>query len=384
MAGFGIGFGAFAQGLTGGLQTGLKLGKQFKEAKIQNANEAAIKDAKVDYDKQIADNVLTQAGQAPGIGEPFDVDAANAKAKESVGSFTDFLYQKKMPQIIDTLVQNGDIAGAEKMRKWADDGKERKFMENFGKVLGGWAAGRSSGDYTPFADQAVKLLNSGNYGITADGYDFVKDGDGNTTGLTFNLKDKDGKTFAHTFNSIDDAAQFIAAQGSPTSRFKQWQAEQDAAIKLKTKQGEAAIGLGKDVAVEGVKQKGRLELQDRKADDQLRLEATKNKSGTIKDQQTDDYVMGLLKARGFGDEEVNRYITQKYLPGFRKAKSPQEYAQQIVLELSKDPMIEDKSPEGIRKQAQALMDIARELGADGSTPAARAPAASPRNLPIFR
>lgn len=383
MAGFGIGFGAFAQGLTGGLQAGLKLGKQFKEAKTRNATEGAIKEAKADYDKDIADKVLTQAGQQPGIGEPFDAEGAAKKAREE-NPFMDFLYQKKLPQITGALVEAGDLDGAEKWRKWGADAKERKFMEGFGKVLGGWAAGRSSGDYTPFADQAVKLLNGGNYGLSAKSYDFVKDGDGNTTGLTFHLKDKDGKTFDHTFNSIDEAAQFISAQASPTSRFKQWQSEQEAAIKLKTEQGKAAIGLGKDVALEGVKQKGRLELQDRKADDDLRRDAVKAKSGTIKDQQTDEYVMGLLKTRGFGDEEVNRYVAQKYLGGYRKGKSPQEFAQQLVIDLSKDPMIEDKSPEGIKAQARALMDIARELGGDGATPAARAPSGRTRNLPVYR
>lgn len=393
---FGIG-GSFGGGFASGLLAGAKVGQAFNGAlDTYNTNQERkdqIAGAKKDYDSTISEDVMQQAGEQaaneqPGISAPFDAAAANEKAKKKVGSFTDYLYTQKMPQIVDALVAKGDIAGADALRKWSDDGKERAFMKDFGKTLGDWHAGQSTGNYTSFADSAVKMLNKGNYGMTATGYDFVKNSDGKTTGLTFNLKDADGKESSHTFNSMDEAAQFVAAQGAPETRVKQWIAQQDAATKLKatiaTKQVDAQIGIAKDTAVEGVKQKGRLDLQDRKADDAMRLEATKGKSGANKEQQTNDYVIGMLKERGFNDDDVNNYIAGKYLgESYRKGKSPQEYAQQLLLDLSKDPMNSGKTLGELKIQAQGIMDITNELGGKNAKPP-RTPAAPSSNLPVYR
>lgn len=390
---FGIGFGAFAQGLASGVNTGLKLQQAWDAKDKRDTQKQAIADAKTGYDNAVSEDVMQQAGQQAqaGIDTPFDAEAATTKAKQKVGSFTDYLYQQAMPGIIDKMVQGGDIAGAEAMRKWADDGKERSFMNEFGKTLGAWNAGKASGDYSAFADSAVSLLNKGNYGITANGYDLIKDADGKTTGMKFKLKDQDGKEFDHTFNSLDDAASFIAGQGAPQSRVKQWMAQQEAANKFKstvaTKQAEAQIGLAKDTEMERIKQQGRKELEDIKSDNKLRQAAASKKDAVNKEQATNDYVIGLLKDRGYDDDAVNQFLSNKYLGGYRKGKSPEEFGQQLVLELSKDPMNAGKPAAEILKQAQDLVDISRKIGTDGnqSRKPARAPAPSQSsNFPVYR
>lgn len=393
---YGLG-GSFGGGFASGLLAGAKVGQAFRgNLDTYNTNQARkdeLAKAKTDYDSTVSEDVMQQAGQQaaseqPGLDKPFDAAAASEKAKKKVGSFTDFLYNQKMPQIVDSLVAKGDLAGAETLRKWADDGKERSFMKEFGKTLGSWNSGKATGDYTAFADSAVNLLNKGNYGTTATGYDFVKDSDGKTTGLTFNLKDADGKEASHTFNSMDEAASFLAAQGAPESRVKQWMAQQDAATKLKSKIGEKQIetqyGIIKDNATEDNKQKNRKEMQGIKADDALRLEATKGKDAANKEQQTNEYIIGMLKERGFGDDAVNEYVANKYLGGFRKGKSPQEFAQQLVLELSKDPMNSGKSRDDILKQAQSLVDIANQLGGTNKAPGGAPAPAQKSNLPVYR
>lgn len=375
----GIGFGAFAQGMNQGLGTGMKLRGAWDAKQVRDQRQATIDTAKKEYDKSIDTEVAAQPGIAP--------EQARNNATAKVGSFTDYLYGTAMPKLIDTYTQNGDLEGAETMRKWATDAKERKFMDNFGKTLGAWAAGQSSGDYAPFAQSAVDLLNKGNYGIKATGYDLVKDSEGKTTGLTFKLKEGENE-FNHTFNSIDEAAKFLSAQGSPANRVKQWQAEQEAATKLKGEMAKekmkAGVGLGKELAVEDARQKGRMQLQEQKADDALRLEATKGKGSATKEEQTNEYVIGLLKQRGFNDDEVNNYLSNKYLGGYRKGKSPQEFAQQIVIEMAKDPMNAGADPKDLQKKAQALVDIAVTLGnanSGQSKPAAPAPS---RNIPVYR
>ncbi|MEY9435595.1 hypothetical protein [Bradyrhizobium elkanii] len=381
MANFGIGFGAFAQGMNQGVGTGMKLRGAWDAKQLRDQRQATIDTAKKEYDKSIDAEVAAQPGIAP--------EQARSNATAKVGSFTDYLYGTAMPKLIDTYTQNGDLEGAETMRKWSADAKERKFMDSFGKTLGYWAAGNSSGDYTGFADSAVKLLNNGGYGIKATGYDLVKDGEGKTTGLTFKLKDGDNE-FSHTFNSIDEAAKFLAAQGSPANRVKQWQAEQEAATKLKADMAKetmkAKVGLGKELAVEDAKQKGRIDLQKQKADDALHLEATKGKGSSNKEQEKDDYVISALKARGFGDDDVSAYFANKYLGGYRKGKSPQEFAQQVLLELTKDPMVTDKSPENLKRLTKGIVDTANEFGgaSDGPRPKPGAAPAPSRNIPVYR
>lgn len=388
MSNFGIGFGAFVDGFNKGWGLGDKIASGVR----QGQQRKAMKQAKSDYDKTIADNVMQQAGQAD-PNQAFDAEGAAKNARKQM-SFTDFLYQQKMPEIIDAMVQGGDIQGAEAMRKWAEDGKERKFMESFGKVLGNWSAGQSSGDYEPFAKSAVELLNNGGYGMKATGYEIIKDKDGNPAGLKFDLND--GKSnFAHTFSSIDEAAQFLAAQGSPSSRVKQWMQAQEAAQKVQAERVKSAIGLQKDVALEGVRQQGRERLegirrqgQERlegiKHDNNLQLDASRARGGG-KASQEDQYVMELLRSRGFGDDEVNQYIANKYLGGYRKGKSPEEFAQQLVGDLAKDPMMSGEGVEAIRERARALMEVAEQLYTRERRPA-QAPgitAPRPNNLPLY-
>lgn len=397
MAGFGLGFGAFAAGLTSGVNAGIKLGNAWQAKKERDAKQDAINVAKTDYDNAVSENVMQQAGEQAqtGIDSPFDAAAATTKAKQKVGSFTDYLYKTAMPGIIDKMVEGGDINGAEVMRKWADDGKERAFMADFGKTLGAWNASKASGDYSPFADSAVKLLNSGNYGMTATGYDLVKDSDGKTTGMTFKLKDQDGKEFTHTFNSMDDAAGFIAGQGAPQTRVKQWMAQQDQANKFKatvaTKQAEAQIGLNSKLTEEQLKQRGRERLIEMKGDQSMREIAASKKDAVNKEQATNDYVMGLLNSRGFDDDQLNQYLTQKYLGGYRKAKSPQEFAQQLVMEFAKDPMLDKDDTSKLLERARAFADVAFKVGqsAEKAAPAGK-PAGKPAapaqssNFPVYR
>lgn len=377
MANLGIGFGAFVEGFNKGWGLGDKIASGVR----QGQQRKQMQQAKTDYDKTIADNVMQQAGQAD-PNQAFDAEGAAKNARKQM-SFTDFLYQQKMPEIIDSMVQAGDIQGAEQMRKWAEDGKERKFMDSFGKVIGHWAAGQSSGNYEPFAKSAVELLNNGGYGMKATGYEIIKDKDGNAAGLKFDLND--GKNnFAHTFSSIDEAAQFLAAQGSPSSRVKQWMSAQEAAQKVQAERIKSAIGLQKDVALEGVRQQGRERLEGIKHDNNLQLDASRSRGGG-KASQEDQYVIDLLRKRGFGDDEVNQYIANKYLGEFRKGKHPQEVAQQLIIDMAKDPMLSSEGPEAIKERVRALMGIVEEMYPRERKPA-QAPgitAPKPNNLPLY-
>lgn len=337
MANFGIGLGAFADGFA----RGIGLGRQMKRNKREDQQferednlRQSFADARKDYDSTVADNVLTQAGQAD-PNQPFDAAQATKQAEQKIGSFADFVYKQQLPKIIDTAIASGDLATADALQKWGQDKQERKRTELFGSALNDFYAGQASGDYTAFADKAMKLLNDGGYGqMQATGYEFVKDGDGNTTGVTFNLKDGD-KEYSHTFNSMQDVGQFLAAQADPRAAVQRFAAQSASADEFKSKigmkQAEAQIGLSADLA-----------LEDAKHSNRLQIEAAKAKTDTGAEAK-----MNMLLAAGHPRERVNRWLPQ--LLGIRDEERQRMSSDDVIKfaydTLSKDFEYQDAPPE---------------------------------------
>lgn len=101
MANFGIGLGAFADGFARGVGIRRQMNankREDRQMEREEAREKAFAQAKIDYDKDIADKVLAQAGQANTEGgvSAFDASGAANKAREE-NPFMEFLYNKKSP-----------------------------------------------------------------------------------------------------------------------------------------------------------------------------------------------------------------------------------------------------------------------------------------------
>lgn len=352
MANFGIGLGAFTNGLARGigLRKQIDVNKRERAAqKREDERQQAYTEARASYDSAIGDDVLSQAGQMQGDG-PFNMDQAKEKSRQKIGSFEDFFYQTQLPKVIEAHLKTGDLEGAERLRKFADDKKERSRTQLFGQALNDFYAGQSDGNYEPFANRAMKLLNDGGYGVRATGFEFVKDGDDKVAGITFNLKDGD-REYSHTFNSMEDVAGFLAGEASPETRIKRLQEQEAAAAKFKGKmaeeEGKARIGLTKDIALEDVRHQNRLQL-----------EAAKSKQTGSKVQQDFEFMQGLMKDSGYTDEEIKAYIPAMLKIGdYRKGRSPEEYAQQLVLEISKDPTMSRKGIAEIEARVRELIAI---------------------------
>lgn len=369
MANFGIGLGAFADGFSRGigLRRQMNASKaEDRKIKQQEARDKAFADARKEYDAMPAETPVGGSGPDANGVETFPVGpAGQSQPTRKKVSFTDYLYSQALPKIIDETIAAGDLQGAEALRKWGQDEKERKFIDGFGQTLNAFAAGQSDGNYEPFAQKTMDLLNKGGYGVQATGYEMVKDNQGNQVGVKFNLKDGD-REYSHTFNSMEEAGNFIAGQGDPRMRVKLFQSQVEGAAKFKQKmaeeEGKARIGLGKDLALEDAKQANRLQVV-----------AANSKQNGSKIQQDFEYMSGVMKANGFTDDEIRAYTPAMLKIGeYRKGRSPEEYAQQIVLELSKDPLMADKPIEEIRARAKQLVELAQSVAAGQQQ---RAPAA---------
>lgn len=359
MSNFGIGLGAFTDGLYRGVGLRRSIDANRRERDAQKREDAkraeidgAYSEARSAYDAAVADNVLTQAGQAnaDGSAPAFDVGSANDRATQKIGSFSDFFYKHQLPKVIDAHVKAGDLEGAQKLEAFAQDKKERKRTEQFGRALNAFYAGQTDGNYEPFANRAMDLLNSGDYGVAATGYDFVKDSNGSVAGVTFKLKEGD-REYSHTFNSMEDVAGFLAGEMSPESRIKRLESQQAGADKFKSEiakeEIKAGIGLSKDLALEEARHANRLQL-----------EAAKTKQTGSKSQQEYEYMRGVLEQAGFSSEEIRDFVPAMLklnASEYRKGKSPEEYAQQLMLELIKSPMNQGKSIEELQKRVNEVM-----------------------------
>jgi|LSQX01.1.fsa_nt_gb hypothetical protein len=371
----GLGFGSFASGLSTGLGTGQDLANTFQVGRDRRERRKAYSGAKDDYNARIQANVDQQkAASDPNV--KFDEKSAKQLAEQAEGSWEQNLYGQYMPNIIDVFVKQGDLESADTLQKWSEDKKERQFMKQFGRTIGYWEAGRASGDYEQFGKGAVDLLNRGNYdGIKANGYEIHKNSEGQATGISFNLEDG-GVERQHTFNTLDEAANFLMSQGSPLNKAQQWQAQREAADKLQSKRIESAIGLGSDISLERERQSGRMDVENLKHDNQMQRDASTNRGSQSKVQQDFEFMSNVLAESGFSEEEIRAYVPAMLKIGeYRKGKSPQEFAQQIVLELTKDPMMANKSPQEIQERALQLANIAFSVGMDagGQTRGSQAP-----------
>lgn len=302
MANFAIGLGSFVDGF----DKGWGIGEKIENAYYTGKRRGALREAGEGYDKAIADNVLEQAGQAD-PNQPFDVDTANQKARDVVGEYTDFVYKRAVPKIIETYMQQGDLEKAEAFTKWSQDRKEQDLTKQAGRAINAWMAGQSSNDYTRFGEEAMKALKMGDYGVKPVGFEIVRNGD--NMGIEFEVEDN-GKKFKQRFDTMQAAAEFLTGALNPVSRVQWLQSQIESASKfnqdIAKKEIEARIGLGKDIALEDVKQGNRLQLEASKGN--KKLEEAKSVESYLLDRGHDkDFVKRLLpQLLGLRDDERQR------------------------------------------------------------------------------
>lgn len=290
MANFAIGLGAFVDGF----DKGWGIGDKIQNAYYTGKRRGALREAGEGYDKAISDNVLEQAGQAD-PNQPFDVDTANQKARDVVGEYTDFVYKRAVPKIIETYMQQGDLEKAEAFTKWSQDRKEQDLTKQAGRAINAWMAGQSSNDYTRFGEEAMKALKMGDYGVKPVGFEIVRNGD--NMGIEFEVEDN-GKKFKQRFDTMQAAAEFLTGALNPVSRVQWLQSQIESASKfnqdIAKKEIEARIGLGKDVALEDVRQGNRLQLAAANSKVNSGAQAKAN----------------MLLGAGYSQEQVNRWMPQ--------------------------------------------------------------------------
>jgi len=223
LASFGMGLGAFAQGMNQGIDTGQKLGGMIQQGKLRRAQKQGMEDAEAARESAI-DN-LVQVGAAPNadntmtmptyqIGDETFADEASMRkaAEDRVGSLEDFYAKVAVPKIYEKYLE----IDPEKAEIWKQLNDNKQFQR--GRSL--WARGvqaASLGDYETAGKYFQKAYNTQGYfddGNTIDKFEMVKGKDGKPAGVRLVLKMANGETINRDMG-VEEAMRMGAMFGDP-------------------------------------------------------------------------------------------------------------------------------------------------------------------------
>ena len=352
-------------GLLQGIQAGNMLvdayyrGQENKDrAEIKNVMAEGLEGAKAQRQQAIdsnvvvgskasEDNTMTMPTFADAKGKSYGSEAeARGAAERSAPSVDDFYVKNVVPKIAETYLKQGNIEQAEKWNAWAQEKNTKAGMKHWTKAL---QAGQI-GDFKAYADNMVKAYNAPGYyddGLEADGYDLVKDKEGNTTGLTLNLRNKStGEKFSQTVRGQEDMVKMGIGLLDPANAFKTTQAAVATAQAQRAKSAESDLKFKRDVYRDDRKGQIQIQQQDRRDNASMdRLVTGKQLDQAGKTAAVDAKANALRKA-GYSDEFVKQAMPQLLgLGDYKKAAPPEEVRRMLHQEHLKDFTYQRKSPE---------------------------------------
>lgn len=333
-ANFGIGIGAFAQGLQGGMQIGKQIKSEIQQGKIDAAKEEGMKAAKEARNTAI-DN-LVQTGGAPNasntmtvptyqVGDQSYADQASARkaAESQVGDISEFYNKVAAPKIYEQMLE----IDPEKAAAW----KEFTDTQGFKTGLKHWSTAVAKsrlGDFEGAGHALMKAYNSRGYlddGTEATAFTPTKDDKGNTIGATITFKGADGKEYQQSFNGTDDLLKVGVGMLAPEKVFDFYNQERTTRLKAEAEVGKENRKFQRDVALSDRKAEQAKELQtqrDNAATD--RVVTGKQMDAAAKSDQYTKKVEALRSA-GYTPEWINQNMPAIMGIGeYKKAAAPEE------------------------------------------------------------
>lgn len=353
-----------ANGLIQGIQAGNMLvdayyrGQDNKDrAEIKNVMAEGLDAAKTQRQQAVDsnvvvgskasdDNTMTMPTFADAKGNSFaSEDATRAAAEKKAPSVDDFYVKNVVPKIAETYLKQGNVEQADKWNSWAEQKNTREGMKHWTKAL---QAGQI-GDFKSYADNMVKAYNAPGYyedGLEADGYDLIKDKDGNTTGLTLNMRNKEtGEKFAQSVNGQEDMVRMGIGLLDPANAFKTTQATVQAAQAAKAKANETQVKFQNDVFRDDRKGQIQAQRQDLRDNNAMeRLVTGKQLDAQNKTSEVEAKANALRKA-GYDDAFIKQNMPALLgLGDYKKAAPPEEVRRMLHQEHLKDFTYQRKTP----------------------------------------
>lgn len=333
-ANFGIGIGAFAQGLQGGIQLGKQIKSEIQQNKIDKAKEEGMKAAK--EARNTAIDSLVQTGGAPNaentmtvptyqVGDKTYADQGSARkaAESQVGDISEFYNKVAAPKIYEQMLE----IDPEKAAAW----KEFTDSQGFKAGMRHWStavARAHAGDFEGAGNALLKAYNARGYlddGTTATAFTPNKDEQGNIHGATITFKGPDGKEYQQSFNGTDDLLKVGVGMLAPEKVFDFYHQERTARLKAEAEVGKENRKFQRDVYLGDRKAAQAKELQSQRDDSAMQRTVTGKQmdAATKSDQYTKK--VDALRSAGYTPEWINQNMPAIMGIGeYKKAAAPEE------------------------------------------------------------
>lgn len=325
-ANFGIGMGAFSQGLNSGLQTASTLHAMKDKGDIRKAAKQGISQATQNREADISGRIeKTGLDDAQGFmgnvttghkvgGKSFGSEKeARGHAEKGVGTIMDYFMKDAAPKIAETYMAQGHADKAQEWQKFIEDNNTQQGMKH-------WAGAMRSaqmGDMDGFATALEKAYNTPGYmddGVTVKGHEIGKDGQ---ITMTF---ERDGKEFQQTFDGSEDIVQAGIGMLSPQAAFEMHQKQSQAAAEARAETAKGEVEHQRDIQLEGVKTLNKAELAE------VEAEIAKRYGGTGKDAPAVVRTAQWLVQNGVADNSKDAWN----LANMSKSKGRQEFAMEFA------------------------------------------------------
>lgn len=280
MANFGIGLGAFTQGLNQGMDTGSRIKEMRQKQDFQKFKQGAFDEAKS----------ARQADLASG--------------KQGVGDLQSYYMKTSAPKIRDYLLEQGEVEKAQGWDKWLKDDKVQQGVNSWSKMVQSF----SMGDY----EQAVGYLKDtyNNSGYYDNGVEVVAHQVNDNGGVTATFKTADGKEFTQDLGDIEQVMRTNIMAMSPEGVFDYGTKTLTAIDAARAEDRKLQSKHAQQVALENVKQGNRYGLANHKANVELQLAFSKRElqlgGGYLKEKSPRarlDYALNMLnKERAYQPE----------------------------------------------------------------------------------
>ena len=292
MAGFGIGLGAFTDGLIKGGNFAAGIKQQDQRNKLVDMQ---IQDLQDERNNKQAVRDISAAG----------VKEAQENTDGAMDNVMNYYMQNTVPKIQQAYLANGDIKTADAFGKWVQDANVQQGM----RYGAGMIRAAQNSDPQGVMDNMVKLYNQPGYfedGKSAVDAKIINGDDGKPSGMAITLRDnKTGKDETHNFNSMKDVYDLAMQFGQPDQVFKYGMDQIAAGQKTEAEIAKEGRDWQRTLTGKQIDQNNKMEVDNNQSQLRQAEETAKLRNPASNKKVADaTATIAFLKANGASDEYI--------------------------------------------------------------------------------
>lgn len=358
-ANFGIGVGAFTQGMRNGMQLGEQINQVRDRKEIRDVREQGLATAQQEREAEIDGNIEQTGldGRSDFMGEMTtgykvgdrtygDQGEARERASQGVAGVMDRFMTDTAPKIRQRYLAQGDVEKAELWDQWVEDRQGKQAIADWSKSFMAARSGDWQSAAEGFGEYYTRHIDDG---VDYRGAELIKDDAGQVTGFEIELFDRDTDESRSMRLATDELVDMGMAH-NPQKLF-------DMAYQQQATANEARLENANDIAesqrdylnkmgLESFKQEGRQALATHKS----QLDAQEA------DAEVQDKIVRLERA-GYDQDFINDMMPAILGIGeYQKQAPPEEVAR-----LLHQKRLESSSPYAAGSYAKMSAEEQREI-----------------------